>query len=100
LVERVLCKHEVRSSTLLTSTRQRPRSPSAPDRFLRSFSSPLWLIPRKQERSRRIFDNDIIAEHASMNDQAPKGAWWMVRLSEAMKDAPSCDKPGGAALKL
>jgi len=35
-----------------------------------------------------------------MNDQAFKGTWWMVRLSEAMKDAPSCDKPGGAALKL
>ncbi len=23
-----------------------------------------------------------------------KGAWWMPRLTEAMKDAISCDKPG------
>jgi len=35
-----------------------------------------------------------------MNDQASKGAWWMVRLSEATKDVPSCEKSRGAATKL
>ena len=33
------------------------------------------------------------------NIQAFKGVWWMVRLSEAMKDVLSCEKPGGAAPK-
>ena len=26
--------------------------------------------------------------------EVKKGAWWMPRLTEAMKDAISCDKPG------
>ena len=29
-------------------------------------------------------------------DQATKGAWWMSRRDEAMKDAVGCDKPRGA----
>ncbi len=29
-------------------------------------------------------------------DQAIKGAWWMSRRDEAMKDAVGCDKPRGA----
>ncbi len=29
-------------------------------------------------------------------DQATKGAWWMSRRNEAMKDAVGCDKPRGA----
>src|SRR5690606_4645765 len=29
--------------------------------------------------------------------QARKGAWWMPRRGQAMKDVASCDKPRGAA---
>ena len=29
--------------------------------------------------------------------QATKGAWWMSRRDEAMKDVVGCDKPRGAA---
>ena len=33
-------------------------------------------------------------------DQVSKGKRWIARLSEAMKDVPSCDKLRGAAQKL
>jgi hypothetical protein len=53
------------------------------------------------DRISAVFDNAIIVEQTSMTIiQALKGARWMVRLSEAMKDALSCEKPGGAAPKL
>ena len=33
------------------------------------------------------------------NDNVIKGYWWMVQLSETMKDVPSCENPGEAAPK-
>ena len=35
----------------------------------------------------------------AMQDKAEKGAWWMPRHTEAMKDVLSCEKPRGAAKK-
>ncbi len=32
--------------------------------------------------------------------QARKGAWWMPRRGQAMKDVASCEKPRGAARGL
>ena len=56
-------------------------------------------LPKAGDPRVAVFDNPIDAEDAE-NDQVPKGTRWMVRLSEAMKDVPSCDKSGGVAQKL
>ena len=45
--------------------------------------------------TQKIFYNFILRNtQVSSLDNVIKGRWWMVRLSEAMKDVPSCDKPG------
>ena len=48
----------------------------------------------KLSKTRRRRVERYGAERESKNEgKESKGAWWMPRLTEAMKDVISCDKP-------
>ena len=72
MVEHVLCKHDVRSSNLLTSTNlkqlieiSRPFSPVPSHQVL---VIDLQRLPKGgvHQADRQVFDNDIIVEQTSM----------------------------------
>jgi hypothetical protein len=97
-------KLATRNCQLETGSSQAPASPKhsdyqvlAPALGIRELRASVAPSPRRGQR----LDNSIIVEQTSMtNNEAPKGAGWMVRLSEAMKDVLSCEKPGGDAPNL
>ena len=47
----------------------------------------------KSRINRCAFVREIITVRSVIEAEEHKGTWWMPRLSQAMKDVTSCDKP-------
>ena len=72
------------------TTESNPRVKDSEDASSRAFRPAGKRKPKRRSLECAIFDFG----------QATKGARWMPRRREAMKDVASCDKPRGAANRL